>query len=105
MNKHRRKICCHCGSETHPQPQDHDHDLGYGHCERCLTKDDWYKKNVYHLNGDRLLFIFESRPYVNGPLTSDDSHPKVVELWEGGKVKYHQTLHRTKDEILSHFNK
>lgn len=99
MDKHRTKTCCHCGSETHPQPQDHNHDTGYGHCHDCLKKENWYVRSFDQLADNIRVDWFEARDTNNGPLTSDDSHAKVVEVYVRGKLDYHQTLHMTKDKI------
>jgi len=99
MNKHRSKTCTHCGQETHPQPQDYDHDTGYGHCYECLGKQNWYVHSSELLANDVRLLFWESRPTNNGELTSDDSHPKVIEVIVGGHLVEHCTAHKTKEKI------
>ncbi len=97
--KHRTKICCHCGSETHPQPQDFNHDKGYGHCYTCLQKDNWYIHSLDQMTPDILIDFYDHREINNGPLTDDDSHAKVIEVHIAGKIDYHQTLHTPKNKI------
>lgn len=96
-----RKNCTHCGEETHSQPQDPNHDTGYGHCYRCLNKESWYVPSHQLPN----LFMWEERSRNDGPLTTDDSHGKVVELKLGGKVVNHFTSYLTKEKIIEWANK
>lgn len=100
MNK--VKICTHCGRETHPQPQDYDHDTGYGHCRACLNNNNWYVFDCALLMKPGVrIDMYTARNYNCAPLTSDDSEPKVVEIWEGEKLTAHFTSHKTKAEIVA----
>jgi len=98
--KPRRKTCCHCGRETHPQPQDFQHDKGFGHCAKCLGKEDWYKKTEYQAD-NLYLFLFHECPG-----TSDDSHAKVTEVFSReGRCLYHQTRYSAVPEIINGLSK
>ena len=101
---HRHKTCCHCGRETHAQPQDFNHDTGYGHCLACLAKEDWYVYRRF-LSGQFFgLHVFIARPRCGAPLYEDDSDPKVIELYYGGRILEHKTLHSTLPKILEMIN-
>ena len=99
--KPKRKICTHCGRETHAQPQDWDHDLGYGHCYDCLNKEDFYVPYTFSILPEVTVNIYVHRNYIRAHLTTDDSEPKVVEVIEYDKVTGHFTSHKTKSEILA----
>lgn len=105
MRRNRTKTCCHCGSVTHPQPQDYNHDTGYGHCYACLNKPNWYVPNTYQLAPRIRLTIWERREANNAPLTSDDSHGKVIELEVCNHLDLHLTTYKTKPEILEWINR
>lgn len=101
--KHHRKTCCHCGRETHPQPQDYDHDTGYGHCYDCLNKKDWYvhisfKADPFYLK------VWINRLRVGADLCSDDSDPKVVEVFKGDTLLSHFTSHKTMEQLIGALN-
>lgn len=104
IKRYRHKICCHCGRETHRQPQDFNHDKNYGHCLACLTKEDWYVYKVLLSGQHYRLNIFIGRPATGAPLTSDDSDPKVIELYLGGNILVHQTIHSPIPQILESIN-